>query len=108
MLTAVLQSYGADVSSADSAPAAVEALRRKKPSVILSDIAMPGEDGCSFLTRLRSGAVEKCDDIPAIALTAYAAPEERERILRSGFGYHLAKPIDPITVVAVVRQATQH
>jgi CheY-like chemotaxis protein len=107
MLTAVLQSYGAEVSAADSAPAAVEALRRKRPSVILSDIAMPGEDGCSFLMRLRSGAVDECDDIPAIALTAYAAPEERERILRSGFGYHLAKPVDPVIVVAMVRQATR-
>ena len=108
MLTAVLRSYGADVTAADSAPAAFEELRKKKPSVILSDIAMPGEDGCSLLMRLRSGFVEHCDDIPAIALTAYAAPEERERILRSGFGYHLAKPVDPITVVAMVRQATQH
>ena len=51
--------------------------------------------------RLRSGFVEQCDDIPAIALTAYAAPEERERILRSGFGFHLAKPVDPVTVVAM-------
>jgi PAS domain S-box-containing protein len=107
MLTAVLQNYGAEVNSAESAPAAVEALRRKRPSVILSDIAMPGEDGCAFLMRVRSGAVEMCNDIPAIALTAYAAPDERDRILRSGFRFHLAKPIDPITVVEMVRQAVQ-
>ena len=105
MLAAVLQSYGAEVRAADSARSAVEALMKARPSVILSDIAMPGEDGCAFLMRIRSGAVERCADVPAIALTAYAAPEDRDRILKSGFAYHLSKPVDPATVVATVRQA---
>ena len=107
MLTNLLRSHGAQVNAADSAPAAVEELRKSRPSVIVSDIAMPGEDGCAFLMRIRSGAVERCADIPAIALTAYAAPEDRDRILKSGFHFHLAKPVDPLVVVETVRQAVE-
>ncbi|HJT16732.1 MAG TPA: ATP-binding protein [Thermoanaerobaculia bacterium] len=107
MLSAVLASYGADVRAADSARAAVEQLAKSRPNVILSDIAMPGEDGCQFLMRIRSGAVERCADVPAIAITAYAAPEDRDRILSSGFRFHLSKPVDPLTVVQTVRQALE-
>src|SRR5581483_8912683 len=105
MLSAVLASYGADVRAVDSARSAVEQLSKSRPNVILSDIAMPGEDGCQFLMRIRSGAVERCSDVPAIAITAYAAPEDRDRILSSGFRFHLSKPVDPLTVVQTVRQA---
>jgi len=75
------------------------------PAVVVSDIAMPGEDGFSFIARLRSGTVERIRNVPAIALTAYARDEDRTRILASGFGYHLSKPIDPVEMAATIRAA---
>jgi CheY-like chemotaxis protein len=103
MLAAVLQRSGARVTAVDSASAAFDVLRASPPNVVISDIGMPGEDGCAMMMRIRSGEVESCRDLPAIALTAYARQEDRERILASGFGMHLAKPIDPSEVVQAIR-----
>jgi signal transduction histidine kinase len=105
MLAAALQNFGAAVTAVASAPAAIEALRANKLHVVVSDIGMPGEDGCMLMTRIRAGAVETMANIPAIALTAYARPEDRERIQASGFGFHLAKPVDPVAFVETVREA---
>ncbi|HET7435070.1 MAG TPA: ATP-binding protein [Thermoanaerobaculia bacterium] len=105
MLSAALQSFGARVTAVRSAAAAMHVLQSNTPTVVVSDIGMPGEDGYTFMMRIRSGAIERVRSIPAIALTAYARPEDRERILDSGFGYYLAKPIDPLQVVKTVREA---
>ena len=75
--------------------------------IMISDIGMPGEDGCSLMMKVRAGTIESVRDMPAIALTAYARDEDRERILGSGFNLHLAKPIDPAEVVRAVRTAVQ-
>jgi CheY-like chemotaxis protein len=79
-------------------------MRTTPPTIMISDIGMPGEDGCSLMMKVRAGTVESCRDLPAIALTAYAREEDRERIMASGFGLHLAKPIDPTEVVRAVRK----
>jgi CheY-like chemotaxis protein len=105
MIAAALRGFGAQVTAVDSAAAAFAALELSTPAVVVSDIAMPGEDGCSFIARLRSGGVERIRNVPAVALTAYARDEDRTRILASGFGYHLAKPVDPVEMAAVVRRA---
>jgi len=105
MLTAALQNFGAAVTAVSSASAAIDALRAHKPHVVVSDIGMPGEDGCTMMLRIRSGAVASATNVPAIALTAYARPEDRERIESSGFGFHLSKPVDPIAFVEKVREA---
>jgi len=105
MLAAALRSFGASVVAVSSAPAALDALRASRPSVVVSDIGMPGEDGITLMNRIRSGAVEPARNVPAIALTAYARPEDRERALASGFAYHLTKPVDPLTMMRTVREA---
>jgi signal transduction histidine kinase/PAS domain-containing protein/ActR/RegA family two-component response regulator len=105
MIAAALRGFGAHVTAVESAEAAFLALEWTTPAVVVSDIAMPGEDGCSFLARLRSGKVERIRNIPAVALTAYTREEDRTRILACGFGFHLSKPVDPVEMAAVVRQA---
>jgi CheY-like chemotaxis protein len=68
--------------------------------VIVSDIGMPVEDGYQFVQRVR--AVDHTRELPALALTAYARAEDRERALASGFHDHLAKPIHPSRLVEAV------
>ena len=101
-VTAVLEQSGASVRAVESAAEAVETLEREPPDVLLSDIAMPGLDGYSLLGQARArlqGA-----QLPAAALTAYAGATDRTRALAAGFQAHLAKPVDPAELVAVVAQ----
>jgi CheY-like chemotaxis protein len=67
---------------------------------IVSDIGMPGEDGYSMIQRVRTHRGE--NDLPAVAMTAFAAPEDKRRALMAGFQAHMAKPIDPHDLIAVV------
>jgi len=69
--------------------------------VLLSDIAMPGEDGYSFIRRVRAleGSIST---IPAAAVTALAREDDKQRALNAGFQLHLAKPIDGRSLVAAV------
>ncbi|HYH08313.1 MAG TPA: ATP-binding protein [Thermoanaerobaculia bacterium] len=105
MLSAALQSFGARVTAVRSVAAAVDSMHAAMPSVVVSDIGMAGEDGYGLMMRIRSSDNERVRGLPAIALTAYAAPEDRTRVLNSGFNYHLAKPVDPLLVVQTVREA---
>jgi CheY-like chemotaxis protein len=102
MLTKTLERHGASVTAVASAPAALDALRTRRPHVVVSDIAMPGEDGCSLLVKIRNGAVESCRDVPAIALTAFARPDDRDRILAAGFLDQLTKPVDAAVMLRTV------
>jgi signal transduction histidine kinase len=88
-----LRQYGAEVVTADSAAEALDVLERGAPDVLLSDIAMPGEDGLSLIQKIRRRPAESGGRIPAAALSAYARPEEMLRALRAGFDLHLAKPV---------------
>ena len=99
---AVLEQSGASVRAVESVAEAVETLEREPPDVLLSDIAMPGLDGYALLGQARArlqGA-----QLPAAALTAYAGATDRTRALAAGFQAHLAKPVDPAELVAVVAQ----
>ena len=100
LVAMVLEEAGAQLLQAGSARAAMDLLESAEVSVIVSDIGMPGEDGYAFLERVR--ATPRTEAVPALALTAYARSEERERALASGFQDHLAKPIDPATLVSRV------
>ena len=77
-------------------------LVRWRPDVILSDIAMPEEDGYSFIGRVRLLPGEQGGDTPAAALTAYAREEDRVQTLAAGYQMHLAKPIDPTHLVTMI------
>jgi len=100
MLQVALGQFGADVTAASSAGEAFEKLARGKFDVIVSDIGMPGEDGCSLMRRIRASD----NPIGAIALTAYANDGERDRALTSGFQSWLTKPIDPALLAEEVRR----
>ncbi len=101
--SAVLRQSGATVTAAASAPEALEVLKSSQPSVLVSDIGLPGEDGYSFIRQVKDLAAERGEEpIPAIALTAYAGVEDRLRALQAGYRLHLAKPIEPAELVLAV------
>ena len=94
LLAIVLEREGARVTTSGCAAEGIEAVRSEAPHVIVSDIGMPGEDGYSFIRRVRAlgGGLR---DVPALALTAYAREEERIRALAAGFQDHIPKPVTP-------------
>jgi CheY-like chemotaxis protein len=94
----VLEDCHAQVIGAGSAEEALAALEAERPDVILCDIGMPAKDGYSFLKELR----ESGDDTPAIAVTAFARPEDKVRSLRAGYHAHVSKPIDTAELVSTV------
>ena len=71
------------------------------PQILVSDLGMPREDGYSFIRRLRADGAT-AHTLPAVALTAFASPDDRRRALVAGFQVHMAKPIDPHDLIAVV------
>jgi nitrogen-specific signal transduction histidine kinase/ActR/RegA family two-component response regulator len=99
--SAHLKSRLAAVWLAESSQQAVEILQREDIDVILADIAMPGEDGYTFIKRVRALKV-KASTTPAAALTALVREEDRQRALHSGFQLHLPKPIDRDSLIGVV------
>ncbi|HUE29582.1 MAG TPA: GAF domain-containing protein, partial [Verrucomicrobiae bacterium] len=95
VLSVLLSGTGAEVRTSASAADALVALGRWLPDVLLVDIAMPGEDGFALLSKLRALTPNRGGDIPALALTAYAHPHDRERALTAGFHDYVAKPFEP-------------
>ena len=106
LLVTLLQRKGAIVSSAGSAGEALVALERDRPSVVVSDIGMPGEDGYALIRRIRALESEDVARTPTVALTAFARPEDRARALRAGFDAHVSKPIEPSEIFAVLSSLT--
>jgi CheY-like chemotaxis protein len=95
LLTATLIKMGAEVRAAGSANEALEILGGWRPGVLISDIEMPGLDGYSLIRKVRDLESQNGDRIPAVALTAHARAEDRERALQAGFQIHISKPIAP-------------
>lgn len=100
VIAAVLEDAGASVEKARSVGEALMILERTHPAVILSDIAMPGEDGYAFIRKLRANA--EYATVPVLALTAYARDEDRRAALDAGFQAHLGKPTNPAALLAKV------
>jgi len=94
VLKVVLGFEGARVTTAPSVADAVAAIERRWPDVLVSDIGMPGEDGYDLIRRVRRLEAVRGRHIPAIALTAYAAAEDRRRTLHAGYDTHVAKPVE--------------
>ena len=99
VLAMTLRHNGAQVRAVGSAAVAYEVAREWQPDVVISDIGMQEEDGYVFLGRIRSLGEERGGLVPAIALTAYASEEDRQRATLAGYQLHLAKPIDPAQLV---------
>lgn len=104
LLSAVLQFAGAKVSVATSvAEAWLQLEGTSRPDILISDIGMPTEDGYALIRRLReSESAQQSPPLPAVALTAFARREDKERSLQAGFNDYAAKPIEPAELVEVV------
>jgi CheY-like chemotaxis protein len=106
LIKLTLEQHGARVTTAASVAEAIAALEElsngRQPDVIVSDIVMPNEDGLSLIGRVRAMESETDFSIPAIALTAYARAEDRERSLAAGFQMHMVKPFNPSELVDAV------
>ena len=103
MLLSALSHCGANVRGAATAAEGFALFLKGPPDVLISDIAMPEEDGYSLLRRIRALPAGQGGQVPAAALTAYAAAEDRTKALRAGFQIYLPKPVDPAELVTVVR-----
>jgi CheY-like chemotaxis protein len=102
LIAEVLKEVGSEVITARSVEEALIALEKHKPDILISDLGMPNEDGYSLISKVRALAAEQGGHIPAAALTAYARAEDRMRVLRAGFQFHLPKPVDSAELVTVV------
>ena len=98
----LLAAHGARVTTVPTAREAYGTLRHSPPDVLVSDIAMPDEDGLSLIERVRRLPGERGGDTPAIALTAFAGAGDEERVVAAGFQAFLAKPVDPDVLVSVI------
>ena len=102
LMRLVLEQCGAVVAVAASAMEALEALRRAPPTVLVSDIGMPGMDGYELIRRVRELGPSEGGSTPALALTAFAREVDRARALDAGYHAHLAKPAEPADLANVV------
>jgi CheY-like chemotaxis protein len=94
LLATVLTHRNAELFVAECAADALELVMRHRPDVLISDIAMPDEDGYSLIKRIRTLAPEAGGKTPGIAVTAYAGRADRARALTAGFDMHFSKPVD--------------
>ena len=102
LIREVLKECGSEVIMSRSAAEALVALEEYRPDILISDLGMPDEDGYALIAKIRELPPERGGQIPAAALTAYARAEDRMRVLRSGFQFHLPKPVDSAELVTVV------
>lgn len=101
MLSAALSGYGAVVQTVSTARAALKVLPLYDPRILISDIGMPEEDGYVLIRNVRQLPYPH-NKVPAIALTAYARPEDRMRALAAGYEEHVAKPADPDALATLI------
>jgi CheY-like chemotaxis protein len=102
VLTRMLESHGAIVTAVGSAEQALDLLEQLRPDVLLSDLEMPKKDGLWLIGQVRALAPERGGLTPAACLTTFSAPEDRARILRAGFQYHITKPITMPRLIGIV------
>jgi signal transduction histidine kinase/ActR/RegA family two-component response regulator len=108
-LSALLQKQGATVWVAGSAGEAIDAFTASRPDVLVSDIAMPGQDGYDLIRLVRDRAPHDGGRTPAVALTAYVRPEDAAAALSAGYQRHIKKPVvvsELIVAVAALAAAT--
>jgi CheY-like chemotaxis protein len=98
----VLREQGAEVHLATSAREALDLFASLRPDVVVSDIGMPEADGYSLIRRIRTLPAEQGGRTPAVALTAYARPEDAQRAFAAGYQMHVAKPVEPAQLATVV------
>jgi len=107
LMTTALTRRQANVTAVTSAVEAIQAITKKRPDVLVSDIAMPDEDGYGLIEKVRLLENGASQTIPAVAITAYAKDEDRERALSAGFQIYLAKPVELAELISVVARAAK-
>lgn len=103
VLAVLLQRLGALVEAVASAKEAYDRVSHRRPDVLVSDIGMPEEDGYSLIRRLRQMGLQ---ELPAIALTAYARKQDAEEAIGAGYDRHLPKPVAPADLVRAIKSVT--
>jgi CheY-like chemotaxis protein len=93
LLRVILASTGARISEAQTAPEALRIYSEDRPDIILADVAMPGQDGYALMRAIRELAGGEGGSVRAIAVSAYARREDRQRAIKAGFNDHVAKPV---------------
>jgi PAS domain S-box-containing protein len=106
MLGLIFDRCGAEVITAASTVEALQAMDRDHPDALVSDLAMPDQDGYDLIHQVRSREADRGGRIPAVALSAYTRAEDRIRALSAGFQMHVAKPVNPEELVAVLASLT--
>jgi signal transduction histidine kinase/CheY-like chemotaxis protein len=101
LVRTILESAGATVVTHQTGDRALDTLRRTPFDVVLCDLGMPAMDGLELIRRIRA-LPPPSSNVPAAALTAYARSEDRSTVMTRGFQMHLAKPINPLELVAAV------
>jgi CheY-like chemotaxis protein len=102
LIVDILQAAGATVMVTDTAERALDLITEWRPDVLVSDLEMSGKDGYWLIEHIRALTPEQGGMTPAACLTARSEPEDRARVLRAGFQYHLAKPLDVRRLVGIV------
>ena len=103
----ILESYGAEVKVASSSEEAYKIFQAFRPHVLMSDIAMPDENGYSFIKRIRSLSSKKGGKTPAVAVTAFANSDDIECAFAAGFQSHVAKPVESDYLANVIYELAQ-
>lgn len=104
LMAVLLTEYKATVQTASSVIEALEVFEWYRPDVLISDVAMPGEDGYSLIQKIRAREAEAADNrmTRAIALTAYARVEDRMHALSAGFNMFVPKPVEPVELITSI------
>ena len=107
LVARILEERGAHVITASNAAQAFEICASDVPlDALVSDIGMPGEDGYMLLRRVRALGSARNAAVPAVAVTAYAATDERVRAVTAGFRSYVTKPVDVTELCAMIAVAT--
>jgi PAS domain S-box-containing protein len=104
-VTAILKLHGCETKTAPTAAECLRITGEWPTDVLICDVALPDDDGYGLLRRLR--ALPEGERVPAIALTAYARPEDRAKALAAGFRAHLTKPLDPESLLKELSEAAK-
>jgi len=102
VLTQILEWQGAKVTAVGTAEHALDLLEQLRPDVLLSDLEMSEKDGYWLIGRVRALAADRGGLTPAACLTGCTGPEDRARVLKAGFQYHIAKPVDMSRLLGIV------
>jgi CheY-like chemotaxis protein len=102
LVAMLVERAGADVTRASSVFDAVQLAEARPFDLVVSDLAMPDEDGYDLLRRLRGSVHSYARAVPVVAITAYARAEDRRRVMQAGFAQHVPKPVEPGRLVSTL------